>query len=73
MRPIAPDDVMNLHDYELARSGFRARVIARKRARRVALGPLVTLVFENRETLLFPVQEMIRIERIVRPEMLVLA
>jgi hypothetical protein len=68
LKPIAAGDIQNLHEYELARSDFRARVIATKRARRVALGPLVTLVFENRQTVLFQIQEMVRIERIVRPE-----
>lgn len=66
--PIAPDDVLNLHEYELARPQLRQRVIERKRRRRVALGPIMTLLFENRDTVLFQVQEMLRIERIVRPD-----
>jgi hypothetical protein len=68
MRPLAADEISNLHDYELERPDFRARVIDRKSRRRVALGPLVTLVFENRDTVRFQVQEMLRVERIVRPE-----
>jgi hypothetical protein len=68
MRPIAPEDVLNLHEYELARQDFRRRVIDTKKRRRVALGPIMTLVFENRETVLFQIQEMLRIERIVRPD-----
>ncbi len=68
MKPIFGDEVLNLHEYEIARPDFRQRVIDRKRRRRVALGPLMTLVFENRETVLFQIQEMLRIERIVRPE-----
>jgi len=42
-------------------------VIALKSRRRVAVGPLVTLVFENRDTALFQIQEMLRAERIVDP------
>ena len=68
MKPIAGDEVLNLHEYEIARADFRQKVIDRKRRRRVALGDLMTLVFENRETVLFQIQEMLRIERIVRPE-----
>ena len=68
MNPIAPEDVLNLHEYELARPDFRTRVIAKKARRRVALGPIMTLVFEDRDTVLFQIQEMLRIERIVRPD-----
>ncbi|HEY6146726.1 MAG TPA: DUF3501 family protein [Thermoanaerobaculia bacterium] len=68
MKPISGDEVLNLHEYEIARPGFRQRVIERKKRRRVALGPIMTLVFENRDTVLFQIQEMLRIERIVRPE-----
>lgn len=68
MKPIAPEDVRNLHEYELARDDFRRRVIDRKKRRRVPLGPIMTLVFENRDTVLFQIQEMLRIERIVRPD-----
>jgi hypothetical protein len=68
MKPISGDEVLNLHEYEIARPDFRQRVIERKKRRRVALGPIMTLVFENRDTVLFQIQEMLRIERIVRPE-----
>src|SRR4029078_4933735 len=59
--------IRNLHEYEIARPDFRRRVIASKSRRRVAVGPLVTLVFENRDTALFQIQEMLRAERIVDP------
>jgi hypothetical protein len=67
VKPISADEVLNLHEYEIARPDFRQRVIERKKRRRVALGPIMTLVFENRDTVLFQIQEMLRIERIVRP------
>ena len=67
MEKIDAAAVQNLHEYEVARPDFRRRVIALKSRRRVAVGPLVTLVFENRETALFQIQEMLRAERIVDP------
>ena len=68
MNSLTPADITNLHEYELERPDFRSRVIALKVDRRVALGPLMTLVFENRDTVRFQVQEMLRAERIVQPE-----
>ena len=68
MRSLTPEDIRNLHEYELERPDFRSRVIELKRRRRVALGPLMTLVFENRDTVRFQIQEMLRVERIVQPD-----
>jgi hypothetical protein len=68
MRPLALEDIKNLHEYELERPVFRQRVIEVKKKRRIPLGPFMTLVFENRDTVRFQVQEMVRIERIVRPD-----
>ena len=68
MKPLALEDILDLQEYELERPEFRRRVIALKMRRRVALGPLLTLVFENRDTVRFQIQEMARIERIARPE-----
>jgi len=68
MQLLTASDITNLHEYELERHDFRQRVIGLKARRRVALGPLMTLVFENRDTVRFQVQEMLRVERIVRPE-----
>jgi hypothetical protein len=51
-------------EYEQQREQFRSQIIALKQRRRISVGPLVTLVFENRETLRFQTQEMIRVERI---------
>ena len=67
MEKIDATAVKNLHEYEVARADFRRRVIDLKARRRVSVGPLVTLVFENRETALFQIQEMLRAERIVDP------
>src|SRR5262245_15919087 len=68
MIPLSLDDIKNLHDYELERPEFRARVIETKKRRRVPLGPLMSMVFENRDTVRFQVQEMVRVERIVQPD-----
>jgi hypothetical protein len=68
MQPLTPSDLTNLHEYELERPAFRERVIALKGRRRVPLGSLMTLVFENRDTVRFQIQEMLRVERIVQPD-----
>jgi hypothetical protein len=61
-------DVLDLRAYERVREEYRARVIARKRLRRVALGPIMTLVFECVDTVRFQVQEMARVEKILSDE-----
>ncbi len=68
MRKIALSDVKNLHEYELIRDDWRRDVIAAKARRRVLLGNRISLVFENRLTVLHQIQEMCRAERIVKPE-----
>ena len=62
------DDVLDLRAYERVREDYRARVIARKRNRRVSLGPIMTLVFECVDTVRFQVQEMARVEKIISDE-----
>ena len=58
-------DVLDLRAYERVRDEYRAQVIARKRNRRVELGPIMTLVFECLDTVRFQVQEMARVEKII--------
>jgi hypothetical protein len=58
-------DVLDLRAYERVREAYRGLVIARKRRRRVALGPIMTLVFECVDTVRFQVQEMARVEKIL--------
>jgi Protein of unknown function (DUF3501) len=62
------DDVLDLRAYERVREEYRARVIQRKRLRRVGLGPIMTLVFECLDTVRFQVQEMARVEKIISDE-----
>lgn len=68
MKALAPSDILSIEDYERRRDAFRARIIELKRRRRISVGPLVTLIFENRETLHFQIQEMLRVERITDPD-----
>ena len=65
MKKIEFADVKNIYEYEKIRPQFRERVIAAKKQRRIHLGKDMTLVFENRQTVLFQIQEMIRTEKLV--------
>ncbi len=64
MRPLSLHEIVDRERYEALRPAYRDAVIAHKRDRRVALGDRVSLVFEDRETLRFQVQEMAWVERI---------
>jgi hypothetical protein len=64
-RELTLDDITDLRAYERERPAFRERVIALKKQRRVSVGPIVTLVFENRDTIRFQIQEMARAERML--------
>jgi hypothetical protein len=57
-------DLMSLEQYSTARKDFRARVLEHKRNRLVPIGPNVTWAFEDRLTIQYQVQEMLRVERI---------
>jgi len=64
IRPVTLADVIGLERYESIRDEFRRRIIALKRDRRLAVGPEITFVFENHDTVFFQIQEMLRAERI---------
>jgi hypothetical protein len=68
MKPLTTQDVLSIDEYERSREAFRRRIIELKQRRRLSVGNLITMVFENRETVLFQIQEMVRAERILRPE-----
>jgi hypothetical protein len=68
MQKLTHDDLWKLEDYARERSAFRAKVIAHKKTRTVHLGPHLTLIFEDRITVQYQVQEMLRIERIFESE-----
>ena len=63
-REITRDDLMSLEQYAEQRDEFRQQVLAHKKHRQVALGPNATLYFEDRLTLLYQIQEMLRIEKV---------
>lgn len=67
MNRLTQSDLLSHADYEAQRAMFRQEIIALKKRRRIEVGPLVTLIFENRRTLLFQIQEMVRAERIFEP------
>jgi Protein of unknown function (DUF3501). len=58
------NDLMSLEQYSTARTEFRARVLGHKRNRSLAIGPNATWTFEDRLTMQYQVQEMLRVERI---------
>jgi hypothetical protein len=64
MRPIERSEILAIGEYEGIRARFRERVIAEKRLRRLRLGDDISAVFENRDSVLLQIQEMLRIERI---------
>ncbi len=67
MKEIVLDDLMDNKTYEQKRGEFRSRIIALKKHRGINLGPILRLVFENRETVLFQIQEMLFVEHTVDP------
>ena len=67
-REITRDDLMSLEQYAEQRDEFRQQVLAHKKHRQVALGPNATLYFEDRLTLLYQIQEMLRIEKVVEAD-----
>ena len=65
---ISISDILNIAEYEKQRPEYRVRMIEAKKHRRVHVGPVMTFVFENRDTVLFQIQEMMRVERMVHDE-----
>jgi len=68
MNKLAHTDLMTLEQYARERPTFRTRVIAHKTARKVPVGPNTTWLFEDRLTIQYQVQEILRTERIFEPE-----
>lgn len=64
-RRLTLDDIAEPRAYERERESFRAEVVELKRKRRIHLGTILTLLFENRDTIRFQIQEMARAERIL--------
>jgi hypothetical protein len=65
MRKFTLDDIKDLREYERERDEFRRYIVEMKKRRRVQLGDLLTITFENTDTMRFQIQEMARIERML--------
>ena len=65
MKKLRRSEILDLVEYEKARDQFLAKTIELKKLRRVGVGNLLTFIFENRDTVRFQVQEMLRAERAV--------
>jgi hypothetical protein len=66
MRTVRRDEILDLGTYERSRAEIRAAVLEAKRLRRVHVGGVLTLLFENTATIRYQIQEMIRAERLQR-------
>ncbi len=66
--PLRPQDLFSLEQYARQRGDFRHRVLDHKKLRTVGVGPNTTWVFEDRLTIQYQVQEMLRVERIFEPD-----
>ena len=64
-RKLVLDDIADARAYEREREEFREHVKDLKRKRRIEVGPFVSVVFENRDTVRFQIQEMARVEKIL--------
>jgi len=68
VRKLTNADIKDLREYERERDAFRAEIIGMKKKRRIHVGDIVTMVFENAATMRFQIQEMARVERLIRDE-----
>jgi hypothetical protein len=68
MAKLTPADILSLPEYNKIRAEFRERAIKIKNSRRIHLGPYLTFLFENKDTMHYQVQEMLRAEHITKEE-----
>jgi hypothetical protein len=68
MRKVDRSEILPLEEYDRRRGEIRAAMLEQKRLRRMHVGPALTFLFENRDTVRYQVQEMARAERLFRPE-----
>lgn len=66
MKTLELTDIRNIAEYELEREQLRPKILALKERRRIRVGDHLTFLFENRDTVRYQIQEMMRIERIVK-------
>jgi len=63
-RKLSLADIADVREYDRGREAFRASVMETKRKRRLSFGTIITLMFENRDTMLLQIQEMARVEKL---------
>ena len=66
MKKVERNELLGLAEYEQIRPQFRARIIGEKKERRVFVSDEISVIFENHDTALFQIQEMLRTERITK-------
>ena len=64
IRKLTLADIADVREYDRGREAFRASVMEIKRKRRLSFGTIITLMFENRDTMLLQIQEMARVEKL---------
>ena len=67
MRPIDVSEIKHIADYEILRPEWRPKMMALKDRRRIRVGENLTFLFDNRDTVRYQIQEMMRIERLQNP------
>lgn len=67
MKPVTPAEILSIADYERSRAERRQHVLDVKALRRVHVGDHITILFENHDTVLYQIQEMLRVEHITQP------
>ena len=68
MSGLTREDILPIADFQTVRDAHEQEVLAAKQLRRLAVGPVMTLLFENRATMRWQIHEMCRVEGIVRPD-----
>jgi hypothetical protein len=68
MKKLTRQDLFSLEKYAEIRPQFRTQILEHKKNRNVAVGPHTTLYFEDRQTIQYQIQEMLRVERIFEPD-----
>jgi hypothetical protein len=66
VKPVERAEILDYVTYQEGRDAFREEIFAVKAARRLHIGEYLTLLFENRLTMRYQIQEMVRAERIVK-------
>ena len=61
-KPINESDILNRDEYKAQRKILREKMVLRKKNRRLDIGPYITIYFENRDTILHQINEMVYIE-----------